>query len=144
LQKELWCNRSTTIVLSEPVGKIGKIETVYGIHIIEVLEREEKRLPQLALVRKSGVDYRSAATYIKSDSGWGFGLNGNNESGLSFYPVAFRTEEGEFMEDGLFSGHWLSDKLENEHHVLVVSYSDIIAPIPVEDGMGFLIRLIKE
>jgi len=37
----------------EPIGKIGKVQTDYGIHIIEVLDRKAVKFPVLAMIEKT-------------------------------------------------------------------------------------------
>lgn len=38
---------------NEPVGKIGKVQTDYGIHIIEVMDRKAIKYPVLAVIQKT-------------------------------------------------------------------------------------------
>lgn len=38
---------------NNPVGKIGYVQSDFGVHIIEVLEKKSGRVPQLAIVEKS-------------------------------------------------------------------------------------------
>jgi len=38
---------------TEPIGKIGSVKTQYGIHIIEVLERDAEKFPLVAAVMKT-------------------------------------------------------------------------------------------
>lgn len=39
--------------VNEPVGKIGYVQTDYGFHIMEVLDRKPTKLPMLAIVQKT-------------------------------------------------------------------------------------------
>lgn len=42
-----------TFVATKPIGTIGTVKTMYGIHIIEVLDRDQSTFPVLASVLKS-------------------------------------------------------------------------------------------
>lgn len=42
-----------TYCASEPIGKIGKVRSQFGIHIIEVLDRRGRDFPRVAVVQKS-------------------------------------------------------------------------------------------
>lgn len=39
--------------IKNPVGKIGSVKTMYGIHIIEVLDKKDVKFPVLAVVQKT-------------------------------------------------------------------------------------------
>lgn len=39
--------------VTEPIGKIGKVKSQFGIHIVEVLERSNERFPKLASIQKT-------------------------------------------------------------------------------------------
>jgi peptidyl-prolyl cis-trans isomerase D len=42
-----------TYCVNEPIGKIGKVRSQFGIHIIEVLDRRGREFPKVAVVQKS-------------------------------------------------------------------------------------------
>ena len=42
-----------TYCANEPIGKIGKVRSQFGIHIIEVLDRRGRDFPRVAVVQKS-------------------------------------------------------------------------------------------
>lgn len=42
-----------TYCANEPIGKIGKVRSQFGIHIIEVLDRRGREFPRLAVVQKA-------------------------------------------------------------------------------------------
>lgn len=42
-----------TYVANEPIGKIGKVQTQFGFHIIQVTARKGKQYPRLAVVQKT-------------------------------------------------------------------------------------------
>ncbi len=52
---------------SKPIGTIGTVKTMYGIHIIEVLERDETKFPVLASIQKSFKPSSETKDYLESD-----------------------------------------------------------------------------
>lgn len=53
-------------VVDNPVGKIGVVKTQFGIHIIEVIKKEEVNYPILALVQKTLVPSDATEAGIKN------------------------------------------------------------------------------
>jgi len=49
----------------EPIGKIGVVQTDFGFHIIEVLDRKEVRYPVLALIEKTLLPSRETETNLQ-------------------------------------------------------------------------------
>jgi len=43
----------STFAMEEPIGKIGYVQTDYGFHIMEALERKPANVPNLAIVQKT-------------------------------------------------------------------------------------------
>jgi parvulin-like peptidyl-prolyl isomerase len=43
----------SNFAMDEPIGKIGYVQTDYGFHIMEVLERKPANVPNLAIVQKT-------------------------------------------------------------------------------------------
>jgi len=43
----------STFAMEEPIGKIGYVQTDYGFHIMEALERKPANVPNLAIVQKN-------------------------------------------------------------------------------------------
>ncbi len=52
---------------TKPIGTIGTVKTMYGIHIIEVLERDETKFPVLASVQKSFKPSADTKDFLESD-----------------------------------------------------------------------------
>ena len=52
---------------SKPIGTIGTVKTMYGIHIIEVLERDETKFPVLASIQKSFKPSSETKDFLESD-----------------------------------------------------------------------------
>lgn len=129
---------------NEPIGKIGRIETAYGVHIVEVLDRSENVFPKIALVNKPNATYSSAASYLKSATGWMFDGNGTHTIGFDAVPVSIRLENGEYAEYGLFSAHWADGLINDFPAAVLILYDDFIYPVPMEEGIGCLVRCVKE
>ena len=51
----------------EPIGKIGYVQTDYGYHIIEVLDRKEDRIPVLAIVQKTLTSSSNTVNEMESE-----------------------------------------------------------------------------
>jgi peptidyl-prolyl cis-trans isomerase D len=52
---------------TKPIGTIGTVKTMYGIHIIEVLERDDTKFPVLASVQKSFKPSADTKDFLESD-----------------------------------------------------------------------------
>ncbi|MBI2257609.1 MAG: peptidylprolyl isomerase [Flavobacteriia bacterium] len=49
---------------TEPIGKIGSVQTDFGVHIIEVLDRKEVKFPLLAVIEKTITASQETETMI--------------------------------------------------------------------------------
>jgi len=98
---------------------------------------------------KQLVDYLDgrelAALKMKSDHGWLYDGNGNNESGFTGLPGGLRLPNGDFISAGLFGIWWSSSEYSAANAwSRTLYYNDVVITSNHHRANGISVRLLKD
>ncbi len=124
-----------------PEGSLGKVETNFGVHIIEVLDRKTRLRPVVMPITKKLMPTNDLSYYL--------GGNGEDSADTIPYfniaPGGYRTYTGDFMQGGIQGVLWSSSLLESKQSVflsVIWGVDAAISSTPFE--MGFYVRCLKQ
>jgi uncharacterized protein (TIGR02145 family) len=127
------------------VGSIGIVQTSFGVHIVEILEKRSESRPIIVKVTKKMRLSNCPATFMKDKDQWtSFPKKGKTKNSFMAKPHGYRLTNGVFHEVGDRAVFWTSTVTEEGYGYLSLSDGlDVVHLSVTPDAYGFSIRCIK-
>jgi uncharacterized protein (TIGR02145 family) len=131
----------------QPTGAIGIVRSVYGIHIIEVLDQYSETRPVIFRVTQKIRSASAASTQIKSKEHWEqFPPHGITNNSFLALPSGYRNPQGYYLGTNHQIAFWTTSTWEKDEQIFI-SILDEIDSVILEStahSFGFSVRCIKD
>ena len=141
-------------IFNNPVGSFKVVPTVFGLSLVEVLDKSTELRPIVLEINTKIENKSSVATHLKRQNSWdNFLMNAQSDNKFRALPCGIRSDDGAFFYGGEATIFWTQTTFDPDFAMTASLYSSIVAPTWKEEnklnfkystfGYGLSVRCIK-